>query len=220
MPRPFRRVRTLLASREALIVVSSLLPQELENIDWDSFPTSSSRKLRKRDRVKAWFTRTSPSAASKGTASPSGSAELDESSSTTTVNVVPLSFVKNMAEWMVAADVLVTKAGPGTIAEAAALNLPIMLTSFLPGQEAGNVDVVLSAGFGVFCKTPSKVSSSVVSWLKDPKLLETMSKNSERIAAPKAAEHISQIILDKAISNRKQKQGSQSPSQQRGEAAT
>ena len=48
-----------------------------------------------------------------------------------------------MPEYMVAADVLVSKAGPGTIAEAASVGLPVMMTSFLPGQEAGNVDVVL-----------------------------------------------------------------------------
>lgn len=57
------------------------------------------------------------------------------------VDVVPLGFVRNMAEYMVAADILVTKAGPGTIAEAAAVGLPIMVTSHLPGQEAGNVDI-------------------------------------------------------------------------------
>jgi UDP-N-acetylglucosamine:LPS N-acetylglucosamine transferase len=33
-----------------------------------------------------------------------------------------------------AADVLVTKAGPGTIAEAAACGLPVMLYAFLAGQ--------------------------------------------------------------------------------------
>jgi 1,2-diacylglycerol 3-beta-galactosyltransferase len=50
------------------------------------------------------------------------------------VLVHPLGFVTNMAEYMVASDVLVTKAGPGTIAEAAAVGLPVMLTSFLPGK--------------------------------------------------------------------------------------
>lgn len=52
------------------------------------------------------------------------------------VLVHPLGFVNNMAEYMVAADVLVTKAGPGTIAEAAAVGLPVLLTSFLPGEFA------------------------------------------------------------------------------------
>ena len=59
--------------------------------------------------------------------------EQDESVSES-VKVHPLGFVTNMAEYMVAADVLVTKAGPGTIAEAASVGLPVMLTSFLPGM--------------------------------------------------------------------------------------
>jgi UDP-N-acetylglucosamine:LPS N-acetylglucosamine transferase len=45
------------------------------------------------------------------------------------VHVEGLGFVTRMAEYMVASDVLVTKAGPGTISEAAALGLPVMLTS-------------------------------------------------------------------------------------------
>lgn len=72
------------------------------------------------------------------------------------VDVVPLGFVKNMAEYMVAADVLVSKAGPGTIAEAASVGLPVMVTSHLPGQEAGNVDIVLNGGFGDFCEDPGE----------------------------------------------------------------
>jgi 1,2-diacylglycerol 3-beta-galactosyltransferase len=44
------------------------------------------------------------------------------------VDVVGLGFMTNMPEYMVAADILVTKAGPGTIAEAAAVGLPIMMT--------------------------------------------------------------------------------------------
>jgi 1,2-diacylglycerol 3-beta-galactosyltransferase len=40
-------------------------------------------------------------------------------------------FVDNMDEWMRASDALVTKAGPGTIAEASICGLPCMLFSFL-----------------------------------------------------------------------------------------
>lgn len=50
-------------------------------------------------------------------------------------------FVQNIDEFMGAADVLVTKAGPGTIAEAMVRGLPMVLSSFLPGQ----VSLVLSA---------------------------------------------------------------------------
>ena len=75
------------------------------------------------------------------------------------VDVVPLGFVKNMAEYMVAADVLVSKAGPGTIAEASSVGLPVMVTSHLPGQEAGNVDIVLNGGFGDFCEDPGELDA-------------------------------------------------------------
>lgn len=40
-------------------------------------------------------------------------------------------FVNNMDEWMNAADCLVTKAGPGTIAEASICGLPCMLFAYL-----------------------------------------------------------------------------------------
>ena len=40
-------------------------------------------------------------------------------------------FVNNMDEFMRASDVIVTKAGPGTIAEASICGLPCMLSSFL-----------------------------------------------------------------------------------------
>lgn len=51
------------------------------------------------------------------------------------MHVMEQGFVSNMEEWMGAVDCIVTKAGPGTIAEATIRGLPIMLSAFLPGQE-------------------------------------------------------------------------------------
>lgn len=52
-------------------------------------------------------------------------------------------FVDNMAEWMSACDTIVTKAGPGTIAESLICGLPLLLNGFVPCQEAGNVPFVI-----------------------------------------------------------------------------
>ena len=54
--------------------------------------------------------------------------EENEPSTPGKVDVMPLGFLTNIPEYMVAADVLVSKAGPGTIAEAAAVGLPVMMT--------------------------------------------------------------------------------------------
>lgn len=43
-------------------------------------------------------------------------------------------FVPNVDKFMEASDCLVTKAGPGTIAEATTRGLPVIISSFLPGQ--------------------------------------------------------------------------------------
>jgi len=111
------------------------------------------------------------------------------------VDVVGLGFVSNMAEYMVAADVLVSKAGPGTIAEAAAVGLPVMMTSFLPGQEAGNVDIVLDGGFGEYREKPKQIASVVAEWMQNDKKLEEMSRKSSQTGHPHAASEIVHDIM-------------------------
>lgn len=110
------------------------------------------------------------------------------------VDVLPLGFVTNMAEYMVAADVLVSKAGPGTLAEAASVGLPVMVTSHLPGQEAGNVDIVLNGGFGDFCVDPETIGLEVACWLRDSELLDIMSQKAMQVGHPHAAEEIAMDI--------------------------
>ncbi len=64
------------------------------------------------------------------------------------MRVLVKGFVSNMAEWMSACNVIVTKAGPGTIAEALICGLPIVLNGFIPCQArlAPLLESVSSAG--------------------------------------------------------------------------
>ena len=55
---------------------------------------------------------------------------------------------------MIAADLIVSKAGPGSIAEAAACALPVLLYDFLPGQEEANVDYVRNHKMGGYEEVP------------------------------------------------------------------
>lgn len=57
--------------------------------------------------------------------------ELEEYQFPNNVSVIIKGFVNNMDQYMKASDVLVTKAGPGTIAEASICGLPCMMFSFL-----------------------------------------------------------------------------------------
>lgn len=64
-------------------------------------------------------------------------------------------FVDNIHEWMGACDAIITKAGPGTIAEALIAGLPILLNGNVPCQVGWRVrgwgwEVVAVVGLGLW----------------------------------------------------------------------
>jgi 1,2-diacylglycerol 3-beta-galactosyltransferase len=103
-------------------------------------------------------------------------------------------FTREMPEFMRAADVIVTKAGPGTIAEALNASLPIILYSKIPGQEDGNVKFVESEGAGVWAPKPQLVVRTLTDWLSRPAQRELVSMSARRIARPDAARRIARTI--------------------------
>jgi 1,2-diacylglycerol 3-beta-galactosyltransferase len=74
-------------------------------------------------------------------------------------------FVDNMPELMGASDLLITKAGPGTLAEAFIAGLPVVISSYIPGQEKGNVDYVLENNAGAYATDPAEIAEIVREWL-------------------------------------------------------
>ncbi len=104
-------------------------------------------------------------------------------------------FVHNMHEWMRAADLLVTKAGPSTISEALVMGLPIVLSDALPGQERPNVDYVVQAGAGVWAPTPRQVVAAVRELLAPGNLrLAQMAACARAIAQPDAAWRVAETV--------------------------
>jgi len=105
-------------------------------------------------------------------------------------------FTKEMPDFMRAADVLVTKAGPGTIAEAFNAHLPIILYARLPGQEDGNVTYVRESGAGVWAPTTSRVVNTLRRWIEEPEQREKAIEACRRAARPEAAARIACEIGD------------------------
>jgi 1,2-diacylglycerol 3-beta-galactosyltransferase len=106
-------------------------------------------------------------------------------------------FVHEMPEFMQAADILVTKAGPSTITEALNAGLPIILYSRLPGQEDGNVDYVISEGVGVWAPKTSYIVSALQAWITRPKQLELAAEACRQAARPGAAREIAHILANR-----------------------
>lgn len=113
-------------------------------------------------------------------------------------------FVRDMPDFMRAADILVSKAGPGTICEAFIAGLPIILYSKMPGQEDGNVTYVVQQGAGIWAPEPNQVADAVCRWIESPEEREKAAQNCLRVARPDAAREIARILASVA---RKKQQG-------------
>jgi len=105
-------------------------------------------------------------------------------------------FVDNMPDLMNAADILLSKAGPGTISEGFIAGLPIILYSKMPGQENGNVDYVLNEGAGVWAPSPEEILDTLRYWNANPDVLAEVTAISRRLAMPDASYDIAQRIID------------------------
>jgi 1,2-diacylglycerol 3-beta-galactosyltransferase len=103
-------------------------------------------------------------------------------------------FVDNMADWLRCADIMVGKAGPGTIAEAACCGAPMLLTSYVPGQEEGNADFVVAAGAGRYTPRPRDLARQIRKLHASPAALAQMRSASARLGRPGAATDIADLL--------------------------
>eukprot|EP00803_Ostreobium_quekettii_P005073 evm.model.scf_277.5 EVM.evm.TU.scf_277.5 scf_277:33010-37549(+) len=103
------------------------------------------------------------------------------------MNVIVKGFVHNVNEWMGACDLIITKAGPGTIAEALISGLPMLLSGFIPGQEAGNIGFVVDNNVGAFERRPKRIAAIVKDWITCKQgALKEMATRAKALGRPEA----------------------------------
>ncbi len=113
--------------------------------------------------------------------------------------ITVLGFTDKIPELMRTADLLVTKAGPGTLAEANAAQLPVVVYDYVPGQERGNVDFVRSNGIGeVALNSTAEVVRAVERLVKNEARVEQMRRNQELVAPKRNSRRIAALIAQMA----------------------
>jgi UDP-N-acetylglucosamine:LPS N-acetylglucosamine transferase len=106
-----------------------------------------------------------------------------------------LGFVDNVAELMRAADVVVTKAGGLTLAEAFASHAAVVVHDVLPGQETGNLAYVLQARAALYAPTPAVLTRIVADLCADPAMRADLADRGAQLARPDAARHIARNVV-------------------------
>ena len=99
-------------------------------------------------------------------------------------------YVENIADLMRASDVLITKAGGLTLAEAFCCRIPVVIHDLLPGQEAGNLEYVLGQQAVVYAPTPARLVRSVAQLAADSARRQALAECGARLARPQAARQI------------------------------
>lgn len=99
-------------------------------------------------------------------------------------------FTDRVSDLMAVSDVIITKPGPGTINEAIAMKLPILIdnTDISLFWERANVDMVMKYGIGQRIREFNQVNTLLTTYLKDVQAKESLSQS--YIATPTNQFHL------------------------------
>ena len=104
-------------------------------------------------------------------------------------------FVSDVHRLMAAADLLVTKAGGMTLAEAMALELPLLFYGSLPGQERRNERFAAAAGVALVARTRDDLRRVLERALWDAELLDELRAAMRARRRPEAARAVVDLVL-------------------------
>jgi processive 1,2-diacylglycerol beta-glucosyltransferase len=103
-------------------------------------------------------------------------------------------FVPDVYRLMAAADLVVTKAGGMTLAEAMALEVPLLFYGSLPGQERRNERYASAAGVALVARRRADLGRLLERALRDPGLLEHLRASMRGRRRPDATRAIVDLV--------------------------
>ncbi len=106
-----------------------------------------------------------------------------------------IGYTPAMHDWIHIADLVVTKPGGLTVAEALVCGVPLIIINPIPGQETRNADYLLEQGAGIKVNSPRLLGYRVSQLLRDPKRLRALRDAARLCARPGAADRIAADAL-------------------------
>jgi processive 1,2-diacylglycerol beta-glucosyltransferase len=112
-------------------------------------------------------------------------------------------WVENMHEWMIAADLLVSKPGGRTVVEAINSGLPLIAFDPLPGAERRSCDLIERWGVGRWARRTEDLGPTITHLLSERQELEAMRQHALALARPNAAYAAAEAILKRFADSRR-----------------
>ena len=98
--------------------------------------------------------------------------------------------VKNMEELMAISDIMISKPGGLSIAEALATGLPLIFFNAIPGQETGNVKILKEYGIGIDTRNIEDIRIALQHFRECPEDLQRQKEKIKTLARPNAVKDI------------------------------
>jgi processive 1,2-diacylglycerol beta-glucosyltransferase len=110
--------------------------------------------------------------------------------------VVVEGYVDNIHEYMLMADLLITKPGGVTTSEALAMELPMLLYNPLPGQEEDNTTFLLENKVAILAEDLFDLKKKIMEVVNNPLLLLSLKDNIRCLNTNQAAFKVAEVIMN------------------------
>jgi processive 1,2-diacylglycerol beta-glucosyltransferase len=122
-------------------------------------------------------------------------AELSDLKGRPGLELQKLGMIDKVDDLVVAADLVITKAGGLIVSEVLARGRPMVIFDPIPGQEESNTDYLVGTGAALSIRLPQHMPFAVQQLLHDRERLARMSQAAKAIGRPRAAFDIAEMVL-------------------------
>ncbi len=116
-------------------------------------------------------------------------------------NIINLGFIDNIAQYMVASDVIVSRGGCGSLSEAIAIGRPIIIREKMIINETINKELLINKGIALGMKKIGDIGILVKQIKEDKKLYQRMQNACKSFAKPNAVNDVAEFLV-KEMKNR------------------
>jgi len=109
-------------------------------------------------------------------------------------NIQVFGFVSFMPDLINVSDCVITKSGPATVMETLSAGKPLILASYVRGQELGNMLYVVNNNLGWYIPKPRKIIKKVKEIIADASLLNSIEKKIDTMHIQNGLEPIADFI--------------------------
>lgn len=109
-------------------------------------------------------------------------------------NVIVYGFVSFMPDLLNIVDCVITKGGASTVMEVLAVGKPVIFSTFIRGQELGNVLFAVHNGAGWYIKKPRKILEQAERILESPELVRDVQARIEKLGIRNGLDDVKNFI--------------------------